>query len=176
MRNAVQVLILIYSRPDNAAITSGKCLNSSIVQAKFYSIRRLSELCKQYRLIAQANGISFQEAFPETFTITLPPKTFARAFSNILSNAVAYTLPGHSIFVRIDGRKLIVENECEPISAEHLKHIFEPFYRPDYARNQNDGGNGLGLYIVASILDSLKLSYSLEPIQKPLGMRFTITF
>ena len=47
----------------------------------------------------------------------------------------------------IDGRKLIVENECEPISAEHLKHIFEPFYRPDYARNQNDGGNGLGLYI-----------------------------
>ena len=136
----------------------------------------LSELCKQYRLIAQANGISFQEAFPETFTITLPPKTFARAFSNILSNAVAYTLPGHSIFVRIDGRKLIVENQCEPISAEHLKHIFEPFYRPDYARNQNDGGNGLGLYIVASILDSLKLSYSLEPIQKPLGMRFTITF
>lgn len=136
----------------------------------------LSELCKQYRLIAQANGISFQEAFPETFTITLPPKTFARAFSNILSNAVAYTLPGHSIFVRIDGRKLIVENECEPISAKHLKHIFEPFYRPDYARNQNDGGNGLGLYIVASILDSLKLSYSLEPMQKPLGMRFTITF
>ena len=136
----------------------------------------LSELCKQYRLIAQANGISFQEAFPETFTITLPPKTFARAFSNILSNAVAYTLPGHSIFVRIDNRKLIVENECEPIPAEHLKHIFEPFYRPDYARNQNDGGNGLGLYIVASILDTLKLSYSLEPMQKPLGMRFTITF
>ena len=117
----------------------------------------LSELCKQYRLIAQANGISFQEDFPETFTITLPPKTFARAFSNILSNAVAYTLPGHSIFVYTDGRKLIVENECEPISAEHLKHIFEPFYRPDYARNQNDGGNGLGLYIVASILDSLKI-------------------
>ena len=136
----------------------------------------LSELCKQYRLIAQANGISFQEDFSETFTISLPPKTFARAFSNILSNAVAYTLPGSSIFVRIDNRKLIVENECEPIPAEHLKHIFEPFYRPDYARNQNDGGNGLGLYIVASVLDSLKLAYSLEPMQKPLGMRFTITF
>lgn len=135
----------------------------------------LSELCKQYRLIAQANGISFQESFPETFTITLPPKTFARAFSNILSNAVAYTLPGHSIFVRIDGRKLIVENECEPISAEHLKHIFEPFYRPDYARNRADGGNGLGLYIVASILDTLHCSYSFSPMDKPLGMRFVIT-
>ena len=78
--------------------------------------------------------------------------------------------------IELSGDRLIVENECEPIPAEHLKHIFEPFYRPDYARNQNDGGNGLGLYIVASILDSLKLTYSLEPMQKPLGMRFTITF
>ena len=136
----------------------------------------LLELCSQYRLIAQANEISFQVDFPETVTVLLPPKTFARAFSNILSNAVAYTLPGKSIWVRMDDRRLIVENECEPIPAEHLKHIFEPFYRPDYARSQNDGGNGLGLYIVASVLDSLQLSYSLEPMQKPLGMRFTITF
>ena len=136
----------------------------------------LLELCSQYRLIAQANEISFQVDFPETVTVLLPPKTFARAFSNILSNAVAYTLPGKSIWVRMDDHRLIVENECEPIPAEHLKHIFEPFYRPDYARSQNDGGNGLGLYIVASVLDALQLSYSLEPMQKPLGMRFTITF
>ena len=136
----------------------------------------LLELCSQYRLIAQANEISFQVDFPETVTVLLPPKTFARAFSNILSNAVAYTLPGKSIWVRMDDHRLIVENECEPIPAEHLKHIFEPFYRPDYARGQNDGGNGLGLYIVASVLDALQLSYSLEPMQKPLGMRFTITF
>lgn len=136
----------------------------------------LLELCSQYRLIAQANEISFQVDFPETVTVLLPPKTFARAFSNILSNAVAYTLPSKSIWVRMDDHRLIVENECEPIPAEHLKHIFEPFYRPDYARGQNDGGNGLGLYIVASVLDALQLSYSLEPMQKPLGMRFTITF
>lgn len=69
-----------------------------------------------------------------------------------------------------------IGDEYTQVTSFDLKHIFEPFYRPDYARNQNDGGNGLGLYIVASILDSLKLSYSLEPIQKPLGMRFTITF
>ena len=134
----------------------------------------LSELCKQYRLIAQANGISFQEAFPETFTITLPPKTFARAFSNILSNAVAYTLPGHSIFVRIDGRKLIVENECEPISAKHLKHIFEPFYRPDFSRNSDSGGNGLGLYIVSTIFSSLHISYEFLPTESQKGMCFSI--
>ena len=132
----------------------------------------LSELCKQYRLIAQANGISFQEAFPETFTITLPPKTFARAFSNILSNAVAYTLPGHSIFVRIDGRKLIVENECEPISAEHLKHIFEPFYSssPDNEKK----GTGLGLAIVKDLVLKLNAKITVSSTEN-VGSCFEIT-
>lgn len=104
--------------------------------------------------------------------IMIPKKTGLAVLHTIRAKSSVPIL----MLTAIGGRKLIVENECEPISAEHLKHIFEPFYRPDYARNQNDGGNGLGLYIVASILDSLKLSYSLEPIQKPLGMRFTITF
>lgn len=143
---------------------------SQVVDASSY----LSELCKQYCLIAQANEIVFKEELFESFDISLPPKTFAKAFSNILSNAVAYTLPGKSILVRLDGHKLIVENECEPIPAEHLKHIFEPFYRPDYARNQNDGGNGLGLYIVATILDSIERSYSFEAVKEPMGMCFTI--
>ncbi len=145
---------------------------SQVVDAASY----LSGLCKQYRLIAQAKEIVFTEELFKTFDVSLPPKTFARAFSNILSNAVAYTAPGKSIFVHLNNHKLIIENECTPIPAEHLKHIFEPFYRPDYARNQNDGGNGLGLYIVASILDSLKLSYSFEAMQEPLGMCFIITF
>ena len=107
--------------------------------------------------------------------ICLPPKTFAKAISNILANAVAYTEQGKAIVVTLNGHNIIVENECQPIPTEHLKRIFEPFYRPDYARNRADGGNGLGLYIVASILDTLNCSYSFSPMDKPLGMRFVIT-
>ena len=134
----------------------------------------LTELCGQYQLIAQANGQFFKTELPDHFTVCLPPKMFAKAVSNILANAVAYTAPGKSIFVYVVGRELIVENECQPIPEEHLKRIFEPFYRPDYARNRGDGGNGLGLYIVASILGSLNCSYTFCPIKEPLGMRFTI--
>lgn len=140
----------------------------------FDAISYLAALCGQYQLIAQANGQLFKLDLPNNFTVCLPPKMFSKAISNILSNAVAYTAPGKSISVYINGRKLMIENECQPIPEEHLKRVFEPFYRPDYARNRKDGGNGLGLYIVASILDSLSLSYSFCPIEAPMGMRFII--
>lgn len=134
----------------------------------------LFDLCSQYQLLAQTNGQIFKINLSDNFIACLPPKIFAKALSNILSNAVAYTESGKSIAVYTHGRELIVENECVPIAEEHIKHIFEPFYRPDYARNRNIGGNGLGLYIVASILDNLGYPYSFMPMKKPLGMRFII--
>lgn len=134
----------------------------------------LSELCGQYQLIAQANGQVFKVDLSDGLTVNLPPKMFTKALSNILANAVSYTAPGKAISVYTSGREIIIENECDPISEEHLKHIFEPFYRPDYARNREDGGNGLGLYIVASILGNLNLSYSFSPMTEPEGMRFSI--
>lgn len=135
----------------------------------------LKELCGQYQLIANANGQQFKINIASEMQVCLPPKTFAKAISNILANAVSYTEQGKSIVVTLNGHNIIVENECQPIPTEHLKRIFEPFYRPDYARNRADGGNGLGLYIVASILDTLYCTYSFVPMDKPLGMRFVIT-
>ncbi|MDD3796661.1 MAG: HAMP domain-containing sensor histidine kinase [Lachnospiraceae bacterium] len=141
---------------------------------EFDAVPYLTELCGQYELIAQANGKQFHLDLPQHFTVCIPPKMFAKALSNVLSNAISYTDSNGEISVYIDGRTLRVENECSPISEEHLNRIFEPFYRPDYARTRDDGGNGLGLYIVASILNALKCSYSFCPMENPLGMRFSI--
>lgn len=141
----------------------------------FDIITFLSSLCEQYQMIAQANGMEFKIALLGSFPVCLPKKMFSKAVSNILANAVAYTIPGGRISVYVDNRNLIIENECLPIPLEHLKKIFEPFYRPDYARSKKDGGNGLGLYIVASILHYLELPYSFSPMKEPNGMRFTIS-
>ena len=134
----------------------------------------LAELCESYQLIAAAHQISFFLDLPEQFSATLSVNAFSKVVSNILANAVAYTEDGKSVSVYMDGSRLIIENECEPIPVGEIRRLFEPFYRPDYSRSRESGGNGLGLYIVDTLLTSMNIPYSFAPIKSPLGMCFTI--
>ncbi len=134
----------------------------------------LSYLCEPYMLIAKTKGIVFHLNIDDNFSVVLPLHMFEKAISNVLANAVAYTETGKKISVYIDRKKVIVENECTPIPVDTLQHLFEPFYRPDFDRNRDKGGNGLGLYIVDTFLKSMGISYSFLPMKEPLGMRFVI--
>lgn len=136
----------------------------------------LEELCEPYQLIAAAHNISFSIDLPETFTVTLPISSFSKAVSNVLANAVAYTEAGKAVTVFMDGRSLMIENECVPIQNSEIPRLFEPFYRPDFSRNRENGGNGLGLYIVNALLTSINISYSFIPMKNPPGMCFTFQF
>lgn len=111
-------------------------------------------------MIANAKGVQFSCEISENITVSTPPNLFKKAISNVILNAVTYTETGKTISVYMDCHTIMIENECTPIQKEHLQHIFEPFYRPDYVRNREDGGSGLGLYIVASILTDLSYTYS----------------
>ncbi|EOS29163.1 MAG: HAMP domain-containing histidine kinase [Lachnospiraceae bacterium] len=134
----------------------------------------LSSLCEPYMLIAKAKGINFCLKLPDSFKAVLPPQMFGKAVSNILANAVAYTESGRTVSVYFDGRDILIENECVPIPKEALRHIAEPFYRPDFARDRDRGGNGLGLYIVDTVFKTMDISYSFCAMEEPQGMRFTI--
>ena len=134
----------------------------------------LSSLCEPYMLIARAKGIIFRLGLTGSFETVLPIQMFGKAVSNILANAVAYTEQGRTVSVYFDGRDILIENECVPIPKEALRHIFELFYRPDFARDRGTGGNGLGLYIVDTLLKTMDISYSFCPMEEPQGMRFTI--
>ncbi len=150
-------------------------LNGVTEQPKTVDLSKLlNELCEPYQLIAAAHNISFFLALPETFTVTLPTSSFSKAVSNVLANAVAYTGAGKTVTIFMDGRSLMIENECVPIVSNEIPRLFEPFYRPDFSRDRESGGNGLGLYIVDTLLTSMNISYSFAPMENPPGMCFTI--
>jgi two-component system OmpR family sensor kinase len=78
---------------------------------------------------------------------------------NLLQNALRHTPAGSKVTVTAGRRGtdvyLSVADEGPGIAAEHLSHLFERFYRADPSRTRMSGGAGLGLAIVASIVDSL---------------------
>lgn len=134
----------------------------------------IQKTLESYKLIAKAKNINMIINIENSFNIKVDKKLFSKALSNIISNTVNYTDEGKKIRIYIEDKKLIVENECTPISKDHLEHIFEAFYRADFDRNKSKGGNGLGLYIVKEILKNYNLSYSFKDM--PGGMKFTISF
>jgi two-component system, OmpR family, heavy metal sensor histidine kinase CusS len=79
-----------------------------------------------------------------------------RALANLLANALRYGDAAGTVTLNtcVDGEtvSIAVHNTGAPISAAHLPHLFERFYRCDPARSQGGDSGGLGLAIVASIM------------------------
>ena len=78
-----------------------------------------------------------------------------RVAHHLIDNAVKFTPPGGTIRIttgRTDAHMtLSVEDSGPGIAADHLPHIFEPFYRVDEARTRGSG-TGLGLAMAAAIV------------------------
>jgi heavy metal sensor kinase len=81
-----------------------------------------------------------------------------QALINLLDNALHYTPSGGAVTVRLrsvgEGVAVAVEDTGHGIEPEHLPHLFERFYRTDWARAKDSGGTGLGLPIVKEIVEA----------------------
>jgi heavy metal sensor kinase len=81
-----------------------------------------------------------------------------QALINLLDNALHYTPSGGAVTVRLHPCgawvAVAVEDTGHGIEPEHLPHLFERFYRTDWARAKDAGGTGLGLPIVKEIAEA----------------------
>ena len=67
---------------------------------------------------------------------------------NLCDNAIKYNVPGGSVEIQVENKKLTVRDTGIGIPAEHKDRIFERFYRVDKSHSKASGGTGLGLSIV----------------------------
>ncbi len=135
----------------------------------------MASVVEPFELIARAKNVNLVYEPAGSFTADLPERLFSQAVSNVVSNAVNYTAPGHQVRIRFQSRTIVIENECIPIDVDILSRLAEPFYRPGFDHNHDSGGNGLGLSITDKVLAACGIPYRFEPMEDGQGMRFAIS-
>ncbi|WPN96506.1 heavy metal sensor histidine kinase [Pseudomonas sp. MUP55] len=106
-------------------------------------------------IVAEGEGVIWAE-----------PMLLRRALANLCANAIKYGSPGSQLSIQAiaddEGVNLRVSNHGKTIPAEHLPRLFERFYRVDESRERSSQSNGLGLSIVATIMQLHNGRYSVS--------------
>lgn len=110
--------------------------------------------------------------------ISADPKLLRMVFQNLLTNAVKYTPEKGSIQVGLkketDQILITVTDTGLGIPAEQQSKIFEKFFRADNARTKEPDGNGLGLYIIKSLIEHSNGKIWFESVENK-GTTFYVT-
>lgn len=81
-----------------------------------------------------------------------------RSFSNVLRNSVRYAGNSGPITIKAsasgDSVSIFIQDRGPGVPPEALKHLAEPFFRPEPSRSRESGGVGLGLAIVKSCVEA----------------------
>jgi two-component system sensor histidine kinase CpxA len=78
-----------------------------------------------------------------------------RALGNVLRNAVRYA-EEIEISAGLEGGAVVIQvrDRGPGVPEDSLKRLFEPFYRPELARQRKTGGSGLGLAIAKRCMEA----------------------
>ncbi len=110
---------------------------------------------------AERNGLEIHVNLPADLPPVLAdPPRIEQVLSNLLHNAIKFTLPKGQISIRAslsaDEDRVILEVEDSGlgIAAVDIPRIFERFYKSDRARTRGQSGTGLGLAIARHLVEA----------------------
>ncbi len=144
-------------------------IDISSIQAKATNIKiskvnlnsRINSLFNQYLPQASEKNLSlfnFTDLPAERADIMTDPSKFVRVFSNLISNAIKFTLKGQVTFgykVKNSFVEFFVTDTGIGIPVELHSKIFENFYQAEKSLNRQFEGTGLGLPICKTFTEYL---------------------
>jgi signal transduction histidine kinase/CheY-like chemotaxis protein len=140
---------------DVSRVTLGKI----ILKRQSVNLGEVAERCL-YDLglaaLAASHGLHVEED-TEPALVSGDPVRLEQVVCNLLQNAIKYTPRGGTIrlCVRRTGEEAVirVSDDGVGISADMLPRIFEPFTQVESSRTRSEGGLGLGLPLVRSLVE-----------------------
>lgn len=113
-----------------------------------------------HRLLLQyeEKGVALEMGVAEDLPmIKVDRQRLEQVLTNLTGNALNYTPEGGKVVVSAVAQKeqvvFSVSDNGIGIAKEHLKHIFDRFYRVDKSRARKSGGSGIGLTIAKSLVE-----------------------
>ena len=153
-RQADQLAKLINDLLDLARIESDK-MELKPVPVRLPEI--VSQVIETLRPLWEPKGLKVELESPPSLPPVLgDPGAVRQILSNLLDNAIKFTLKGGRITVRSsiqpDHLRIEVKDSGVGIISSDLPRIFERFYRADTARPRSPESTGLGLAIVKHLV------------------------
>ncbi len=97
-----------------------------------------------------------------------------QVLTNYLTNALHHVTKGGEIRIELQSTenvaRVTIFNTGAPIPEEDLPHIWESFYKIDKAHTRAYGGTGIGLSVVAAIMQAHRMPYGVQNV--PNGVEF----
>jgi len=116
---------------------------------------------------------------PEGLALVADPVRLAQVFANLLTNAAKYTPPRGRIRVRAwkvaEAVTITVTDNGTGIAPEALPHVFEMFFQGERTIDRAEGGLGLGLALVRSLVTLHGGTVGVQSAGAGKGSEFTVT-
>jgi len=136
----------------------------------------LARKIQSFITLAEKKQIKINHTISAHLCSKIDPFVFDRIVNNLLDNAIKYNRPFGTISVLLNATDDIVTFSVEDsgigISEDDQKAIFDPYYQSSRAK-RNVLGIGMGLYIVAQIVKSVRGSINVTSHLNS-GSRFQI--
>lgn len=114
---------------------------------------------EEYQEAAMLRKIVVEKNIQEDIRWNSNKEALHQLVTILMDNAIKYTNDNGNIKVVLkkdQSLKLIVENTCKEVPKVEPNQLFERFFRADAARNQKDGGYGIGLSIAYAIVTAME--------------------
>jgi len=130
----------------------------------------LEQNIRYYEELTHAKDIKIESSL-EDVAFTIIPARAELLFSNLISNAIKYSMPNTTIRITLTSEYFKIQDEGVGISKEKLNAIFELYQR----ESDIAGGFGVGLNIVKQICDAYNIKVNVNS-ELGKGSEFTLLF
>ncbi|MBP8793521.1 MAG: HAMP domain-containing histidine kinase [Lutibacter sp.] len=131
----------------------------------------------KWNQLAEFKNIKIKYQITKESTIIGDVSFLELMLDNLVSNAIKYGKNNGTVFITWDPllKKLSIKDDGIGIEKNHLRHIFDSFYRADESRSSDIKGYGLGLSIVKKLADLQRIKIEVKSISA-VGSTFTLQF